>query len=273
MTVPRVFDWSRWPTNVGLKDITPEDRERGFDSFRGGFNDRTDTAPQPLFTLILLKALLAHESPRVLDIGCGHGIGTKDEYQWLLSAMAGEYWGIEPDPEVPIDDKVVPHLQRCLLEDAELPADYFDVAFAMFVVEHLKDPEGFFRAVERCLKPGGQFIFLTSNGSAFFTLVAKWLKRLGLVEIVHTLLRRAQEKEVEHYPVFYRVNKPGQINAAAASAGLNQPEYAYFQFDGTNGYFPGPFQPLYHLLMRTRRMRGNPACLDNMIVRITKKAR
>ncbi len=272
MTKNRNFDWSTWAIPRGINDISMDDRARDFDAFEGNFNDRIDTSAQPIFSLILLKALLAHEAPRVLDVGCGHGIGAMDEYQRMLSELSGEYFGIEPDKDVPIDERIVPNVQRCLLEQADLPENHFDVVFAMFVVEHVEDPAGFLRAAARCLKPGGQFIFLTSNGSSFFTVGTKWLKRLGLVEIIHTLLRRAQELTVEHYPVFYRMNKPRQITKAARQAGLSDPEFAFFQFDGTNRYFPGPFQIIYKMLMAIRRMRGNPACLDSVICRITKPA-
>ena len=266
----RHFDWNSWPVPKGIKDINERDRVCDFDSYRGRFNDRRDTAPQPIFSLVLLKSLLALESPRVLDVGCGHGIGAKEEYQSMLSGLSGEYWGVEPDPDVPIDSRVVQNVQRCLIEAADLPAGYFDVVFAMFVVEHVEDPAGFLNAVAKCLKPGGKLIFLTSNGSAFFTVVTKWLKNLGLEEFVHNVLRRSQQNEVEHYRVYYRMNKPGQIAEAARRAGLGEPEFAYFQFDGTQGYFPGPFRLLYRVLMGVRRLRNNPKCLDNLICRITK---
>jgi 2-polyprenyl-3-methyl-5-hydroxy-6-metoxy-1,4-benzoquinol methylase len=49
------------------------------------------------------------------------------------------------------------------IDDADYPDGHFDVVFTHMVIEHVKDPQSFMKAVRRVLRPGGLFICGTVN--------------------------------------------------------------------------------------------------------------
>lgn len=138
-------------------------------------------------------------------------------------------------------------------------------------MEHVADPDGFMRAVARCLKPGGSFMFATPNGGHYFTIAAKAVHRLKIDELVLRLVRGGKEEEY-HYPVQYLFNTERAIDACARRTGFSTPEYAYIEYQGPGGYMRGPLKPLYHLLRLKRRVVRRPKSLLCMIGRITKAA-
>ena len=90
----------------------------------------------------------------MLDIGCGSGIARNTEHQWTIRKVAMELWGIEPDMEIVATDELFHHFQHALMETADLPADYFDIAYSTMVMEHVADPAGFLQAVQALQRKG-----------------------------------------------------------------------------------------------------------------------
>ncbi|GAB4109197.1 MAG: hypothetical protein Kow00105_17680 [Phycisphaeraceae bacterium] len=261
-----------WPVPPGLKDCDEQTKRTTFEQFVGKTNFMLDVSFQPLFTQLILKELHARPCARVLDIGCGRGIGRFTEYTHVIAAESGELWGIEPDTTIQETAGLFHHFQHALLEDAELPSDYFDVAYAVFVMEHVADPERFLRTVYRTLKPGGSFIFLTPNASAFFGWISRTLNRLKLDEMVLRQIKRAPEEHAYHYPIVSRCNRVREIDRYAQLIGFLKPEYAFFQFSGTGNYFKGPLKIFYNFLIKKRRLLNNPKALDSMVCRLTRPA-
>ena len=77
--------------------------------------------------------------------------------------------------------------------------------------------QGIMRAVHRCLRPGGTYLFITVNGAHYFTIAAKTMKRLRVDEVMLRILRGRQEVDEYHYPVQYRFNRTSVIDRAAGS--------------------------------------------------------
>jgi SAM-dependent methyltransferase len=100
----------------------------------------------------------------VIDVGCGHGIGT----YYLASQGAGRVLGVDSDPDA-IEYSVRHYLRENLqfeFMDAvhpTLPRDEFDVAVSFEVLEHVNDPEGYLIGVRDTLRPGGRFFLSTPN--------------------------------------------------------------------------------------------------------------
>lgn len=100
---------------------------------------------------------------RYLDIGCGDG--------QLLEAVKRSF----PEMEVHgLDWKFEPEVRRrlaalnivlheSLLEDANLPASYFDLVTMNQLIEHLWDPRKCLSMVHRILSPQGRLILATPN--------------------------------------------------------------------------------------------------------------
>ena len=111
-----------------------------------------------------------------------------------------------------------------MMETAQLPEDNFDVAYSSMVMEHLTDPEAFMKAICRCLKPGGVYLFVTPNGRNLVVRAGRGLRRIHLLEIVLRLVKGKQQVDEYHYPVQYRFNTPEVIDLITRRIGFRKPE-------------------------------------------------
>ena len=120
---------------------------------------------QPLFGLDLARHRAAYEfararaaDRRVLDLGCGSGSGAA-----LLAASGARVLGIDrvaPDP-----DSRRTGASFCLADLSALPlrARGFDLVVSFQVIEHLRDPAPYLRAIGELLAPGGTALLSTPN--------------------------------------------------------------------------------------------------------------
>jgi len=240
-----------------------------FDALASRYNFENTSDRSRIFTRLVLKECLARPRPRrVLDIGCGKGIELCVDFQWAIREQADELWGLEPDAALAPVGGLFDHYLTDLMEQAPLPEAYFDVAYSFMVMEHVADPLAFMRAVMRCLRPGGVYLFATPNGRHYFTRIAAALHRLKMDERVLRLAKRESEVEEYHYPVQYRFNTERKINACAAALGCPPPEYVYLEERGPIGYFPKPTRFIYHGLRLKRMLLRNRRSLVTMICRV-----
>lgn len=122
-----------------------------------------------------LEAARVGRADRLLEIGCGMGRYT--------IPLARQGWRLE-------GTDLSPHLLQMLREyapDLDLPlhacdvtepdfAGPFDAVLGFFVLHHLGDLEGTFRAVRALLKPGGRAVFLEPNpwNPLFYVQILLW---------------------------------------------------------------------------------------------------
>ena len=199
--------------------------------------------------VILADARRFGPSPRLLDIGCGSGLDGDPAIQQALAGAAGRYVGVEPDASVPIPPCVA-EAHRCCLEDAPLLPSSIDVAFASFVLEHLRRPHAFWAKLWEILSPGGVFWGFTIDWRHFFGPVSLLAERSGLKS---WYLRRVRSggtlASVVTYPTYYRANTPRAIRrhagryASVRFMNLHQTG----QFDA---YLPRWLHPASHLVDR-----------------------
>lgn len=101
---------------------------------------------------------------RVLDVGCGRGVGV----QILLKLFgAGQVFGLDLDPQQirrarkrfagKSEDRVV--LAVGSVDKLPFPNEYFDAVFDFGMLHHVKDWQGGLAEIQRVLKPSGLFFF------------------------------------------------------------------------------------------------------------------
>lgn len=246
---------------------------RSFEELAGSYNFEQTSNAQIMLTRLVRAECQKRERPvRVLDIGCGRGIARSFDLVRALRPHIDDFWGVEPDASVTPQEGIFDNFQRALLEDAELPENHFDAAYAFMVMEHVSDPTRFMRALARCLKPGGVFVFATPNARHYFTRIAKLCNALKVDEIALRLAKGRSQVEEYHYPVVYRFNDERSIAGHAKAAGMNPPLIAYMEHEGPKGYLRGPLRPFFHLMCMKRRMIRKPENLLALFGRIQKPA-
>ena len=244
-----------------------------FEELAKRYNFRMTSDRRRVFSRLVIKECESRTAPvRVLDVGCGRGIGRRPEYQWAIRQHAGELWGLDPDETVSPPAGLFDQHQCATMDAAELPPDYFDVAYSYMVMEHVSEPDVFMTAVARCLKPGGLYLFVTPNKRHYFTRTASMLNAIGLDEFVLRLIKR-QEVDEYHYPVKYRFNDERRIDACAGRLGLAPPEYVYLESRGPDGYLRGPLRPIFHLLALKRKLVRRRRSLVSLVCRMGKPPR
>lgn len=164
----------------------------------------------------------------VLDLGAGAGQLSRYALRGRVKRIVG----------ADLDDRV---LQNPLLDQgvkADLlhlpfPDASFDLAFSIYVLEHIADPAGFVREVARVLRPGGVFLCLTPNRHHYVALASALTPAS-----FHRMYNRWRGTDAEDtFPTHYRMNTPDALNRLFAAGGFeparmaaieSQPNYLKF---------------------------------------------
>ena len=168
------------------------------------------------------RALDRHVRPdaHVLDVGAGAGA----ESPYDLKGRVARLVGIDLDPRV----------GRNPLLDAGLPASVdqlpfrdgtFDLAFSIYVLEHIARPERLAAEIHRVLKPGGHFVALTPSRFHYVSLIAsctptrfhRWLNA-----------KRGRAPE-DTFPTQYKLNSRGQLQRHFGAAGFDLAGFEAFE--------------------------------------------
>ena len=157
------------------------------------------------------------------------------------------------------------------METAELPENHFDVAYSFMVMEHVADPDAYMAAVQRVLKPGGVYFFVTPNGGHYFTLIAGTMHKLKIDEWVLRLVQGKTAVEDYHYPVQYKFNTARQIDRVCDRVGGLETDLVYMEAEGPRSYMKGPLILLFHLLAWKRRVIKSKRALLTIVGRTTRK--
>lgn len=148
---------------------------------------------------------------RVLDLGAGAGIVSQMNFR----GRAAKIYGADIDPRVTrnpcLDEGVIAEATRL-----PFPDDYFDVAFADNVLEHLDRPEAVLSEIRRVLRSGGVFLAKTPNRWHYMPLVARYTPLW-----FHRLINRKRGRSSEDtFPTRYLANSRGQLAGLVKMAGL-----------------------------------------------------
>jgi len=215
----------------------------------------------------------ARPASRLLDVGAGDG---DDGYAALIRPLVGELVGVDPEPGIEqntaLDRRYAMTVERFA---AEAPEGRFDLALAVYVVEHVADPAGFLAAVAALLAPGGSLFLVTPNLWHYFGLLAKATGALGIEDRLLRLARRTHpgHDHVGHFPVAYRLNSVAELERRGAEAGFVAGEIRFLDNPAVfEGYFPPSLAVLPRSYSRAVHRLGAAALYGTILCRLVMPA-
>jgi len=154
-----------------------------------------ESHPYRLFERRVLELLRPDQV--LVDAGCGRSAPVLQRFR----GKARELVGIDL---VPFDSSVSGlNLIHGDLVRTGLPDESVDVIMSRSVMEHITDPPATYSEMNRILRPGGHFIFLTANMWDYASLISKLIPNRFHSKIV-AITEGREEKDV--FPVAYRTN-------------------------------------------------------------------
>jgi ubiquinone/menaquinone biosynthesis C-methylase UbiE len=136
-------------------------------------------------------------SDEILDVGAGTGQLSSYAFKGEVKQMVG----VDLDPRVTDN----PLLDQGVVADVyQLPfeSNRFDLAFAIYVLEHIREPDRLVREISRVLRPGGMFFALTPNRHHYVSLIAA----LTPTRFHRWYNRKRGRAEEDTFPTYYRMN-------------------------------------------------------------------
>ncbi|MEK9156962.1 MAG: class I SAM-dependent methyltransferase [Patescibacteria group bacterium] len=163
----------------------------------------------------------------LVDVGCG-----RTSYGAAVYKKAKKRIGLDVDEyakENPIMDEV--HIMTG--EMFPLPDACADVVTAQWVVEHVAHPDTFLKEVSRVLRPGGTFIFMTTNIKSPIIRLTSFIP-LSVASFIRTRLLNFAHDET--FPRIYAMNSSDKLKKLAEAHGFEMTvadhieSFGYFRF-------------------------------------------
>ena len=101
---------------------------------------------------------------RILELGFGRGVMLRQFLDAGHEIHGIEAGMLDVDIDPLVRERGTLHFGRA--EDVDLRRDYFDLIYAVHVIEHLSDPQRVFDKLATALAPGGRFYFVTPNAES-----------------------------------------------------------------------------------------------------------
>lgn len=190
----------------------------------GGFTDIDGT-----IAFYLRVRALAYAQRKIVDIGCGRGAGAGDPVPLKrdlrnLKTLGAEVVGIDIDPGAQVN----PLLDEFrLISGPNWPIEtgYADLVICDNVVEHVEEPDAFFKEIKRITRPGGFVCIRTPNAWSYVGLASRLIPN----RYHELILYRAQEgrQELDVFPTVYRCNSKRRIRKAMGRIGFDCVVYGY----------------------------------------------
>jgi SAM-dependent methyltransferase len=207
------------------------------------------------------------EGSTLLEIGSGDGSFAPEVRH--LRDRGYRIVGVDPSEEQLRSNPFLDGFVLGRVEDVSLPPAGFDAAFAIYVAEHIAEPERFLEAVANALRPGGSFFFITPNGDHYFARAAAVFAALGIQEKVLRRLRPEQLVNEYHHHAVYRLNRPAKIRQLAVRSGFTGAEFRFAErLEEFSCYFPGPLKVFPRIWEVGVRLTGGQRYLGNLLVHL-----
>jgi SAM-dependent methyltransferase len=211
---------------------------------------------------ILERAILNHLDPgcTVLDIGCGRRAPNLRQ----LKGRARTLIGIDL-VDFELEDAELLLVNADVCDMAAVPSGSVDLSYSRSVMEHIKNVRAAYSEINRVLKPGGKYIFLTPSAWDYASIFAYLVPNR-----FHGKMTRITEgrHETEVFPTLYRSNTFRKISklAAASNFAMERFEYlgqypCYFAFSKPLFYIGVSYEKLLERHRRLHFLRGWILCI------------
>jgi 2-polyprenyl-3-methyl-5-hydroxy-6-metoxy-1,4-benzoquinol methylase len=163
----------------------------------------------------------------LVDVGCG-----RTSYGEAVYRKAAKRIGLDVDPYAK-ENQLMDEVLIMKDEYFPLPDACCEVVTAQWVVEHVVHPDIFLQEIFRVLKPGGAFVFMTTNIRSPMMWLTSFLSTRAKSFFRSRVLGYAPD---ETFPTAYAMNTPKVLEALAAKHGfairvLDRVEsFGYFRF-------------------------------------------
>ena len=177
---------------------------------------------------VRVRALLAPDAT-LLDVGCGRGEYADDPVESrrtlrILRGACATVIGIDRDSAAAGN----PFIDEFRMIDApRWPVDDGSVGMCLVdnVLEHVEDPDQFFRECRRVLAPGGTLCIRTPNTRGYVTMLARLIPNAAHAAVVARVQHGRQEADV--FPTYYRCNSPAVLRSFLARHGFTASVYGH----------------------------------------------
>ena len=177
-------------------------------------------------TLTFYTWLRQHARPHdvVLNVGAGPSADRK------IRSLKGE---VKHVVGVDIDEAVLQNTdldQAVVIENGKLPFpdDYFDLAWADYVLEHVQEPAMFLKEIHRVLKADASFFFRTPNKRHYVSLIGRATPQ-SFHELCANRVRGLADGSHEPYPTYYLLNDRRTIEKIAFLSGFRKTELKFVE--------------------------------------------
>lgn len=154
-----------------------------------------------------INCLINHDS-EVLDFGAGRGYWAEDNSFFrkqtrLLKGKVKRVYACDIDKAVYLNKNVDEILD---MEDEKViaPSQSMDLIVADFVLEHIENPNTFFKEIDRLLKPGGWFCARTPHAYNLISIFSKLIKNKSHSSFLKYI--QPFRNEIDIFPTYYRLN-------------------------------------------------------------------
>jgi SAM-dependent methyltransferase len=189
---------------------------------------RDPLSRDPALTFVRVLECHVRPSYEVLDLGAGSGCKNIYAFKGQVKRIDGVDLDARVRDNPLLDNGVLADVNQLPYED-----NSFDLAFAIYLLEHLEHPDAFVKEVRRVLRPEGLFLALTPNRWHYVSVVSACTP----VGFHRWFNKRRGRHEQDTFPTFYRMNSRRALKRLFEPAGFevlqlsmveSQPNYLTF---------------------------------------------
>lgn len=151
------------PTQRDLKDFYTEEYRKLYTPVIGSAMNSQELfdicLPIQKYRIDELKYVL-DPTKKLLDVGCASGAFLHSVKSHVLECVGMEF---NLDNARFVEEVLGIKVYTKRIEDIDLPQEFFDIATAFQVLEHVDDPTSFLKGIHKLLKPGGTICIEVPN--------------------------------------------------------------------------------------------------------------